>query len=407
MTAIKQLLNRSLAKTWRIGAGLVLGLAVTTQLAIASVGGPAQLTATPISTPTPDQPPAKATSKSDEAAIRDVAEAYIAALTRGDAAGMIAQLDKQTIAWYEGVLKSANFDKRSAFDRLDIQKKVLVLRLRNTFNAAQLKKMTVQDMLQAAVDNGWYTSDFLGTLKIAKVRVKGDRASASLQVQPDSYVVQFVRENGQWKMSLVFILNAASSILERQLERTGLKQEEALVRLLESSSGYQIDPRSFDGPLPRVERKRVATSKAALKRLLSVDDSVSVQVPESWREMSDLNPDAILQAADLLAEGYVIVIPDDKAIFADLESYVSTALAGISDRLSEANVSAPVELTLNKKPGLLHTVRGKFKGVELVFIFGFAEGEDKYYQIMTWTLPSRFERNREILLDIIKSFREE
>ena len=78
----------------------------------------------------------------------------------------------------------------------------------------------------------------------------------------------------------------------------------------------------------------------------------------------------------------------------DMESVVENA---------EITDSKPIEI--NGLRGRQFEVKGSVEKLRVTYIFFVLETEEQYYQIMSWTLTSRFQKNKPILRDVMSSFK--
>ncbi|MGD1904889.1 MAG: hypothetical protein ACFB0C_02710 [Leptolyngbyaceae cyanobacterium] len=140
----------------------------------------------------------------------------------------------------------------------------------------------------------------------------------------------------------------------------------------------------------------------------STNGTVQLTVPDDWQETDELNDVAILQAANPVDEKYVIVIDDTKEDFADatLEQYAEITSEMFLDILTDPNVSEPVSLTINGNSALQQQVEGSIDNINVIYLQTNVETDTHFYQVLTWTLKSRFDEHESIFKAVTESFQE-
>lgn len=149
-------------------------------------------------------------------------------------------------------------------------------------------------------------------------------------------------------------------------------------------------------------------SKASgFKSLTSTDGALQFQVPEHWAA-SELNPDAAVQARDPDTEAYGMVIEDPRKPLKDytLERFADVQMEQLVTRLGLASLSAPKKVQVDGKDAVQYQLKGFFDQIEVVYLFTFAETPDRFLKVVTWSLASEFEDNKEVLEQVAASVRE-
>ena len=152
-----------------------------------------------------------------------------------------------------------------------------------------------------------------------------------------------------------------------------------------------------------------STAPAATGTVMtSTNGAAQITVPDDWDAMTDLNDVAILQAANLAKEQYIIVIDDSKEDFADpdLAQYSDITSQLIIDGLGNSEVGTPTPSTINGNAALQKEIRGSIDNINVVYLHTSVETPTHFYQVLTWTLKSQFDKNRSVLQEVTNSFRE-
>ena len=144
--------------------------------------------------------------------------------------------------------------------------------------------------------------------------------------------------------------------------------------------------------------------------ITSDDGKVQATTPGNWKKRTDLHEDGMLQAANAIEENYIVVIPDNKADLDDemtVESHSDLTRSTILESIKDGQQTAgPIMLTINGRPAVQYELRGVVSGIKVVYLHTTADGEDKFYQILAWTMPSKYQKNKPILESVVNSFKE-
>ncbi len=147
--------------------------------------------------------------------------------------------------------------------------------------------------------------------------------------------------------------------------------------------------------------------RAGFKALTSEDGALEMQVPNSW-EVAELNPVASVQAGDTGAEAYGMVVTDPRGALKDysLERFAATQMQELVSDLGLASVGGPETVQVDGKDALQYQLKGLLDGVEAAYLYTFVETPDRFLKVVTWSLASRFEENRETLERVSTGVRE-
>jgi hypothetical protein len=120
------------------------------------------------------------------------------------------------------------------------------------------------------------------------------------------------------------------------------------------------------------------------------------------------NDNASLQYADTKAELYVMVIDESKDKIAsfgldyDLETYMKIALR----TLDSTGLYRTTTRTIGSCKALQADVKAVFRGKNVIYQLTTIESETSFYQILIWSLDSRYDSNKAEMEKIIASFHE-
>ncbi|MBU2711364.1 NINE protein [Zooshikella harenae] len=146
-----------------------------------------------------------------------------------------------------------------------------------------------------------------------------------------------------------------------------------------------------------------------VKDIISADGRLSVTVPSRWNVIKQLNEEAVLQAAQLRDENYLIVLAESKI---DFEESISVREYGelvsniILSSLEQSElIAGPTSLEVNGQPALSYEIVGRTQRVNIYYYLVVAQNDEEYFQLVSWTLKSRMNRNKPTLQQVIKSFK--
>jgi hypothetical protein len=145
-----------------------------------------------------------------------------------------------------------------------------------------------------------------------------------------------------------------------------------------------------------------------LKPITSRDGLRQISIPSSWKEDPALHQEAELQASDRANEMYIIVLAESKEDFdaMDIDKYSEIIRTNALQTITSAQVSTPATTTINGYPARQCEIRGTVDNLKVAYIQSAVETPKHFYQILSWTLASRFDKNKSELEKVINSFKE-
>lgn len=161
------------------------------------------------------------------------------------------------------------------------------------------------------------------------------------------------------------------------------------------------------GAINQIKKEFEKTQQS--KILTSKDGDCQLTVPGTWREDSDLHEEAIIQTSQRFGELYVVVLSSNKEDFTNemtLDSLTKMLRASMSNNLMQSESTNPVRTTVNHLPAEQFEMSGSISGIKAKYVYTVVETPDNFYQILAWTLASRYDSNKQKLLDVTNSFQE-
>jgi hypothetical protein len=142
--------------------------------------------------------------------------------------------------------------------------------------------------------------------------------------------------------------------------------------------------------------------------LYSGDNYLSVKVPNNWSTKNLLST-ALIGAANLLDENYVVVLQDSKEDAGKnitLDDYALKIQTQLMTNIKNAQVQVYTkQLSVGDLPAKQFIFFGVADGVKVAYIITVIETDKQFYRVMAWTLESNFGKNKKLLQDVSKSFR--
>ena len=149
---------------------------------------------------------------------------------------------------------------------------------------------------------------------------------------------------------------------------------------------------------------RTTAAPATLYTVHSDDGLSEVVAPDTWRTRANLGKSGTIRLADGAADNYIIVntyLPHEHAgaPFAQFAERVSTRLV---KGVRGGKLSAPNGLTINGRPAVQYQIAGE----ALVYVSTVIDGERARHHLVLWTPAERYGDNRELMRQVVSSFRE-
>ncbi len=155
--------------------------------------------------------------------------------------------------------------------------------------------------------------------------------------------------------------------------------------------------------------KKVAEQTQKPTTITSTDSTAQLTLPPGWSEEKEKDEDSILHGSNHLSATYVVVIRESKQDFAEettLADYAELTRAAMSDRVTSphsTDVIPAYGMAYEAREFELECVVEKLK---IKYLCTVVETPGNFYQVLTWTTPSRFTQNEKALRTVTQSFKE-
>jgi len=166
----------------------------------------------------------------EEREVTAVFESARSALAQKRGAAVVPLLSRASLDKLEQVRGVARSGNDAGLAKLEPAEKFAAMGLRRYVSPADLRRMSLGDLADHGMKNGWLGPNVIGSSGLGPVRVRGDRASALLMVdnRPALVPADFVREGGAWKIDLTGVFTFGSQMLKGFAAMSG-KSDEAYI----------------------------------------------------------------------------------------------------------------------------------------------------------------------------------
>ena len=171
---------------------------------------------------------------------------------------------------------------------------------------------------------------------------------------------------------------------------------------------------------------KVETESKSSNQIVKIENHFTIELPNFFIEMNDINPQAILQYGFIKAdidtsssftddEFYVTIIPFDKAnmqktlldsngvSLSDFNWRTAVNLELILEDFS-AEIKSPKTSLINGLPCIQNTFFGRLGTYLVYYQMAVYETETQYYQLLTWCMQSQSNVHKTKMNDMINSF---
>ena len=144
------------------------------------------------------------------------------------------------------------------------------------------------------------------------------------------------------------------------------------------------------------------------KTFTSKDGQVQLTLDKVWVEDPALNEQAILAVSERKNEKYAIVnslLKSNMADGATLDDFKAIFMNNIDLSITNAEESNNKTINVDSTEAQLFEITGEAQKVKVHYLVALLEKGGSFYQIITWSTQSKFEANKEELLQAIESFK--
>lgn len=162
--------------------------------------------------------------KPDLGGVRACFQVYKEASLRGDGRAAAGAVSSVIFDLFESLRDVAMIGDRETVDGLPIFRKLLVVLFRHDLPDDKLEAMSGDELFQLAFERGWIgDATWLAGADLGEIIAEGDTAVATITEEgaPTEDHIQFIREEGIWKLDLAVTLSAADRFEKSQMNTLG------------------------------------------------------------------------------------------------------------------------------------------------------------------------------------------
>lgn len=156
------------------------------------------------------------------------------------------------------------------------------------------------------------------------------------------------------------------------------------------------------------QTEKAPSNSDLTQKMYSADKHVSIRIPESWKT-ENLVSGALIGAANLRDENYVVVLEDSKADFEDnlsFERYSENIQKQLMTNIANGQIQGAVkDIQVAKLPANQFVFFGTADGIKIAYVITLVETDKSFYRILAWTMQSRFDKNKALLQNVGESVR--
>ncbi|WP_448202695.1 hypothetical protein [Azospirillum sp. sgz302134] len=171
----------------------------------------------------------------EEREVAAVFESARTALSQKRGSAVVPLLSRASVDKLETVRDAARSGNDAGIAKLEPAEKFAAMGLRRYVGPSELRRMSLGELADHGMRNGWLGPNVIGSSGLGPVRVKGDRASALLLVdnRPALVPADFVREGGKWRIDLTNVFNFGSQMMKGFIAMSGKTEDAYIADLLE------------------------------------------------------------------------------------------------------------------------------------------------------------------------------
>ena len=143
--------------------------------------------------------------------------------------------------------------------------------------------------------------------------------------------------------------------------------------------------------------------------LTSPDGSCQITVPGLWEELVSEKKEIIIEASFELYEVGVMVIKENKSDFGDnptLDDYANILRGDLPNRVENSDLTMTIPTQINGYEAREFEIFGAVQKVKINYLYALVSTPKHFYQIISWSTPSGYEKNKVAMRSVTDSFKE-
>lgn len=152
--------------------------------------------------------------------------------------------------------------------------------------------------------------------------------------------------------------------------------------------------------------------EASTKQIEDSDGKFQISVPKNWSELETIKksePRYCIAVGNKLDETYAGILNEPKENFSNemtLDKFTDLCIKSTKKIMNNAEVSDIKDAEINGYKAKTFEMRGSVNDINVVRIYAIVELPDCFVHVNTWTLPSKYDKNKDVLKSVISSFKE-
>jgi hypothetical protein len=129
--------------------------------------------------------------------------------------------------------------------------RMFITMIRHRMDLNYVKQLTGEQLYMVGIRDGWLTAKSPGEgVSLENIEVDGDTARADLVVRGETlpFKIEFVKEQGQWKMDPTPSFRELENIMSKALEGRNVDLDQIVMLGIAKTTGKPVSPTIWDKP---------------------------------------------------------------------------------------------------------------------------------------------------------------
>ncbi|HEY4539108.1 MAG TPA: hypothetical protein VIG94_03735 [Faecalibacter sp.] len=186
-----------------------------------------------------DEEPTKINEEKAKKEIVKAFETYKKGILSGDSKTAIAQLDKNSINYYQEVLDISLRADSAQINQLEVLDKLIVLSVKHKVPKEELIKMNGLQLLNYSIDNGLIgNKNTINEIEIGEVDINGEIAYGQFIVkkQKTPLYFGFTYDQSQWRLDITSVFEPTGFAIRKLVEMQNKSANEVIITMIESTT---------------------------------------------------------------------------------------------------------------------------------------------------------------------------
>ncbi len=186
--------------------------------------------------------------------VDDVKESFLtykSAILEADGPAAAKVVTQNSRDYFRALADQALTLDRAGLHQIHITDRLYAMLLRHDLDRSALQRMSGDEVVSYAVDQGWIGRNGASQLRLGHYEVEGDHASGTI-LRPDglksAFKMEFVKEGGRWLLDLVALMKLTRTAFEYAVQQSGLGEDEFILLMLEQGTGRKPGPGIWSPP---------------------------------------------------------------------------------------------------------------------------------------------------------------